>query len=95
MTGWTRSGVRRSVSATGLLAAALSGIIYMSPAEFAYLQSLTNDERRARLGMPETCRPGLTAAKMSARPSGRMAVLVRCHRRPPATSPPTPAPNRK
>ncbi|HEU4437834.1 MAG TPA: hypothetical protein VFT36_01215 [Methylomirabilota bacterium] len=78
-----------------MIAAALSGIIYMTPAEFANLQSLSNDARRARLGMPETCRPGLTAVKMGTKRSGRIAVLVSCHKRQPPSAPSTPAPGHK
>lgn len=92
----TLSAAGRHNSAAGILGVAvLAGIIYMSPSEFAYLQSLPNDARRSRLGMPDTCRPGLTAVKMSARPSGRIAVLVSCHKRVPAARPSGPAPGRK
>ena len=92
MLGGTLSGTRRYPGAAGIVAAALAGIIYMTPAEFANLQSLSNDARRARLGMPDTCRPGLTAVKMSTKRSGRIAVLVRCHERRPPSPPSTPAP---
>ena len=95
MRGETLSGTRRYTGAAGIVAAALSGIIYMTPAEFASLQSLSNDARRARLGMPDTCRPGLTAVKMSTKRSGRIAVLVRCHERRPPSPPSTPAPGPK
>jgi hypothetical protein len=76
--------------ASGVLAAtALSGIVYMSPVEFADLQRLPNAERRVRLGMPDTCRPKLSALKVSKKSSGRMAVLVSCDpRRTPATEVP-------
>ena len=94
MRGETLSGTRRYTGAAGIVAAALSGIIYMTPAEFASLQSLSNDARRARLGMPDTCRPGLTAVKMSTKRSGRMAVLV-SHQRQPPSPPNTRAPGHK
>jgi hypothetical protein len=94
MLGGTLSGTRRYTGAAGIVAAALAGIIYMTPAEFANLQRLSNDARRARLGMPDTCRPGLTAVKMSTKRSGRIAVLVICHKREPPSplSPPSPSP---
>jgi hypothetical protein len=96
MRGWSLSRAGRYAAATGFLAAsALSGIIYMSPAEFAHLQSLPNAERRARLGMPDTCRPRLTAVKPSARPSGRIAVHVSCQKRLPDARPGTPTPGRQ
>jgi hypothetical protein len=95
MLGRTLSGTRRYTGAAGIVAAALSGIIYMTPAEFASLQSLSNDARRARLGMPDTCRPGLTAVKMSTKRSGRIAVLISCHKRRPPSPPGTPAPRPK
>lgn len=68
-----------------LVAAALSGIIYMTPTEFADLQRLPNEARRAQLRLPDTCRPKLSALKVSAKRSGRMAVLVRCTPRTPPT----------
>ena|GEM_PF-5100937 len=95
MLGRTLSGTRRYTGAAGIVAAALSGIIYMTPGEFASLQSLSNDARRARLGMPDTCRPGLTAVKMSTKRSGRIAVLISCHKRRPPSPPGTPAPRPK
>ena len=95
MRGETLSGTRRYTGAAGIVAAALSGIIYMTPAEFASLQSLSNDARRARLGMPDTCRPGLTAVKMSTKRSGRIAVLVSCHKRRSPSPPSTPPPGHK
>jgi hypothetical protein len=95
MLGGTLSGTRRYLGAAGIVAAALSGIIYMTPSEFAHLQSLSNDARRARLGMPDTCRPGLTAVKMSSKRSGRIAVLVSCHKRQPPSPPSASSPGRK
>lgn len=50
----------------------------MSAAEFAALQSLPEQGRRAQLGMPSTCAPGLTALKGDAAKSDRLTVLVSC-----------------
>ena len=69
-----------------IVATALSGIFYMSPEQFADLQRLPNEERRAQLRLPDTCRPKLSAMKVSKKGSGRMAVLVSCGAR---RTPPT------
>lgn len=56
----------------------LAMIVYMSPIEFAELQGLSNEARRQRLGLPDSCRPSLSAVKVSKRKFGRVGVLVRC-----------------
>lgn len=71
-----------------IVVVAMSGVFYMSPAQFADLQRLPNEARRAQLRLPDTCRPKLSALKVSERSSGDMAVLVSCEaRRPPTIKP--------
>lgn len=65
----------KHVSAVAVLLLALT--LDLSITEFAELQGLSDEDRRARLGLPAGCRPSLAAI----RPSGatnRVIVLVEC-----------------
>ncbi len=59
----------------------LALLLNMSASEFAALQRLPAQARRERLGMPATCRPGLTAIKGNPAGSAQITVLVTCKAR--------------
>lgn len=50
----------------------------MSLAEFAELQSLSDEARRARFGLPNSCTPGVSAMKPAVANSDRLIVLIDC-----------------
>ncbi len=62
------------------LALALLAVTFEIPmSEFLELQSLPTEARRARLNLPETCEPAMTAVSGAARRgSGRLLILVTC-----------------
>ena len=76
--GRTAVVCHRAPASPALVTAVLAVILEMSAVEFAELQRLPTQERRARLGMPDTCTPALSAMKVSKRNSGRVAVLIDC-----------------
>jgi len=50
----------------------------MSVSEFAELQSLSDEERRARFDLPDGCTPGISAMRAAVVSSQRLIVLVDC-----------------
>ena len=46
--------------------------------EFIELQRLDDGDRRLRLGLPDSCNPGITAMAGAISPSSRLFVLVTC-----------------
>jgi hypothetical protein len=50
----------------------------MSVAEFADVQILTDDARRARVNLPKSCVRGLTALKPAVASSSGLIVLIDC-----------------
>ncbi len=57
----------------------------MPVAEFVEIQKLSDEARRARFDLPETCVPDVSAMRPAVANSVRLIVLVDC--RPAATSP--------
>jgi hypothetical protein len=49
----------------------------VSMAEFVEIQSLSDDERRARFALPATCTPRIAASALTLRPA-RLSVFVEC-----------------
>ncbi len=68
----------RSVAKAAVFTMMLAVTLDMSADEFATLQRLSGKERRERLGMPDTCSPGLTAIKQAPATSGHVTVVVTC-----------------
>lgn len=62
----------------------------MSLAEFAELQSLSDEARRARFGMSNRCTPSVSAMKPAVANSDRLIVLIDCKSAEPAQLDPTP-----
>jgi hypothetical protein len=79
---------RKTAVGAALVAAMLTVTLDMSTAEFAELQGLPDQARRARLGMPDTCTPGLSAVKVGTGRSGRLTVRIDCKSAEPAEPPP-------
>jgi hypothetical protein len=50
----------------------------MSVSEFAEVQILSDDARRARFNLPKSCVPGLTALKPAVANSSGLIVLIDC-----------------
>jgi hypothetical protein len=68
------------VSAPCLRCYAVRGVLTleMSVSEFAEVQILSDDARRARFNLPTSCAPGFTALKRVAADSSGRIVLIDC-----------------
>ena len=64
----------------------------MSVSEFAELQSLSDEGRRARFDLPDGCTPSIAAMRPAVMSSQRLIVLIDCKSADPI--PPSPMPIR-
>ena len=62
----------------------------MSLLEFAELQSLSDEGRRARLDLPDGCTPAISAMRPAVVSSQRLIVLIDCKATEPAQENPKP-----
>ena len=60
----------------------------MSVLEFAELQNLSDEGRRARLDLPDGCTPGISAMRPAAMSAQRLIVLIDCKAPEPAQEDP-------
>jgi hypothetical protein len=63
----------------------------MRPAEFAQLQSLSDEARRARFDLPDHCTPSITATQPTVTKPDRLLVLITCKPTDPSPHGPKPA----
>ncbi len=75
-TGILNHGVTTACCAAFLFLVVLT--LEMSVSEFAEVQILSDDARRARFNLPKSCVPGLTALKPAVAHSSGLIVLIDC-----------------
>ncbi|HKX05052.1 MAG TPA: hypothetical protein VJX71_21340 [Methylomirabilota bacterium] len=63
----------------------------MRASEFAQLQSLSDEARRARFDLPDHCTPGISAVQPAATKSDRLIVQITCKPAEPSAHGPKPA----
>jgi hypothetical protein len=63
----------------------------MRASEFAELQSLSDEARRARFDLPDHCTPGITATQPAVTKPDRLLVLITCKPAEPSEHEPKPA----
>jgi len=80
----TGPGVRHGVARASFVALLLVLTMEMSSSEFAELQSLSDEGRRARFNLPDGCRSGISAMRPAVKSSQRLIVLIDCKSAEPA-----------
>jgi len=69
---------KRTRWACGLPILLVALTLETSISDFVELQRLSDDERRVRLNLPESCVPSLTAVRSTTPPLDRVQILVEC-----------------
>lgn len=83
-------GTHNGVARASFVALLLVLTMEMSLSEFADLQSLSDEGRRARLALPDGCTPGISAMRPAVVSSQRLIVLIDCKSTEPAQQDPKP-----
>lgn len=71
-------GTHHGVARASFVALLLLLTLEMSASEFAELQSLSDEGRRARLGLPDGCTPGISAMRPAVARFRQLIVLIAC-----------------